>query len=133
MPASTSHSSVYTPNQRNTLRRDPFEDDDEPELIDLTQRDDAGPALELYGSLDNKVVGVRFYNGVISSGEVVLLKREPSNPYDSNAIRVDNVANVQVGHLPRKLAEKLVPYVDAGQIMMEGGKSGPHWASLVVR
>lgn len=35
--------------------------------------------------------------------EMVILVREPENPYDRWAIRVDNVRNVKVGHLPRKL------------------------------
>lgn len=52
---------------------------DEPEIIDLTQPDE-GPAPELYGTLDTKIVGVRYYNGVASPGEVVICKREPSNP-----------------------------------------------------
>ena len=30
--------------------------------------------------------------------------------YDRNAVRVDNVLGSQVGHLPRKLVEKLAPY-----------------------
>lgn len=30
--------------------------------------------------------------------------------YDSYAVRVDNVLGSQVGHLPRKLVEKLAPY-----------------------
>lgn len=37
------------------------------------------------------------------SSEMVILVREPENPYDRWAIRVDNVRNVKVGHLPRKL------------------------------
>lgn len=31
--------------------------------------------------------------------------------YDSNAIRVDNVLYNQIGHLPRKVAEKIAPYM----------------------
>ena len=40
-----------------------------------------------------------------------MIRREPSNPYDSNAIRVNNVQGTQIGHLPRQLAEKLAPYL----------------------
>lgn len=52
--------------------------DEEPELLDLTQADD-GPALQLYGTIENKIVGCRYYNGIVSPGEVVVLRREPSN------------------------------------------------------
>ena len=31
--------------------------------------------------------------------------------YDRNAIRMDNVQGQQIGHIPRKLAEKLAPYI----------------------
>lgn len=57
-------------------QRDPFED--EPELVDLTQADD-GPVFGLYGTINNKVVGVRYYSGIVSPGEVVILRREPTN------------------------------------------------------
>lgn len=56
-------------------------------------------------------MGVRFYNGVATSGEHVLLKREPQNQYDSNAIRVDNVMGAQIGHIPRGVAAKLAKYM----------------------
>ncbi|KAH8912067.1 RAD5-like protein [Coniochaeta sp. PMI_546] len=91
---------------------------EEPELVDLTQADD-GPALELYGSLDGKVVGVQYYRGYASAGEVVICHREPHNQYDQNAIRVDNVLGQQVGHIPRTVAAKLAPYLDNGDIAIE--------------
>lgn len=70
--------------------------DPEPEIYDLIQCDD-GPPLDLYGTLgtyvtalfreeplltipkENKVVGVRYYNGDATAGEVVVCKREPQN------------------------------------------------------
>jgi SWI/SNF-related matrix-associated actin-dependent regulator of chromatin subfamily A3 len=61
--------------------------------------------------LPGKIVGVRFYNGVATSGEHVFLKREPQNQYDPNAIRVDNVMGAQIGHIPRGLAKKLANYM----------------------
>ncbi|OIW31626.1 RAD5-like protein [Coniochaeta ligniaria NRRL 30616] len=91
---------------------------EEPEIIDLTQADD-GPSRELYGSLDSKVVGVQYYRGYASAGEVVTCHREPRNQYDRNAIRVDNVLGQQVGHIPRTVAEKLAPYLDNGDIAIE--------------
>ncbi|PNY27303.1 Helicase-like transcription factor, partial [Tolypocladium capitatum] len=95
----------------------------EPEYLDLTQDDD-GPPTELYGSFDGKIVGVRYYSGYASPGEVVLCHREPQNKYDPNAIRVDNVMYQQIGHLPRKVAEKIAPYMDSGDIALEAQLTG---------
>jgi SWI/SNF-related matrix-associated actin-dependent regulator of chromatin subfamily A3 len=90
--------------------------------VDLTQADDE--PLELYGKLDNKIVGVRYYNGIASPGETVVLRREPTNQYDRNAIRVDNVLGQQIGHIPRTVAEKLAPYLDNKAIEAEGELTG---------
>ncbi|KAI1767745.1 SNF2 family N-terminal domain-containing protein [Hypoxylon sp. FL1150] len=97
-------------------------DDDDPDQ----SQDQADPTnlYELYGTSDIKIVGVRYYNGVINPGERVLCRREPSNPYDSNAIRVDNVMQQQIGHIPRNLAAKLAPYLDANQIVLDGILTG---------
>ncbi|PNP38714.1 hypothetical protein TGAMA5MH_09440 [Trichoderma gamsii] len=91
----------------------------EPDYLDLTQEDDALDR-ELYGTFDGKIVGVRYYNGYASPGEAVLCHREPNNQYDSNAIRIDNVLHQQIGHLPRKIVEKLAHYIDSGDITVEG-------------
>lgn len=56
-------------------------------------------------------MGVRYYRGYATPGEHVVLKREPTNQYDRNAIRVDNVMGAQIGHIPRNLAAKLAPYM----------------------
>ncbi|KAK4121600.1 RAD5-like protein [Parathielavia appendiculata] len=98
-------------------------DEVEPSTQDLTQRDDE-PQLELYGSFDGKIVGVRYYNGMATAGEVVVCRREPSNQYDSNAIRVDNVLGRQIGHIPRAVAAKLAPYLDSGEIAIEAILTG---------
>ncbi|KAL4729593.1 hypothetical protein ACLX1H_004013 [Fusarium chlamydosporum] len=95
----------------------------EPDYLDLTQ-DDEGPPLELYGTFDGKIVGVRYYAGYASPGEAVLCRREPNNSYDRNAIRVDNVVGDQIGHLPRKVVEKIAPYVDRGDVVLEAQLTG---------
>jgi SWI/SNF-related matrix-associated actin-dependent regulator of chromatin subfamily A3 len=46
--------------------------------------------------------------GLVGEGEEVVLRREPTNQYDRNAIRVDNIAGVQIGHVPKNIAAKLV-------------------------
>ncbi|EAQ88403.1 hypothetical protein CHGG_05022 [Chaetomium globosum CBS 148.51] len=62
----------------NATQRHLENDEPEPSTQDLTQSDD-GPQRELYGSFDGKIVGVRYYNGMATAGEVVICKREPSN------------------------------------------------------
>lgn len=56
-------------------------------------------------------MGVQYYNGYASTGEYVVVRREPGNLYDSNAIRVENVQRDQIGHIPRKFASKLASYM----------------------
>jgi SWI/SNF-related matrix-associated actin-dependent regulator of chromatin subfamily A3 len=63
------------------------------------------------GDLHTKIVGVRYYRGHATLGEHVILRREPSNQYDRNAIRVDNVMGHQIGHIPRNVAAKLARYM----------------------
>ncbi|VUC23134.1 unnamed protein product [Clonostachys rosea] len=98
--------------------------DQDPDVLDLTQEDD-GPPRELYNTLDAKIVGVRYYNGYASAGEVVLCRREPTNmKHDRNAIRVENVVGQQIGHLPRKVVEKLAPFIDRGDLTVEAELTG---------
>lgn len=78
-PSSSSRIVAHGQGQRlASQQNDPFLDD-EPDLIDLTQADE-GPIFGLYGKINNKIVGVRYYNGIVSPGEVVILRREPTNP-----------------------------------------------------
>jgi hypothetical protein len=62
-----------------------------------------------------RVVGVTF-NGrqaVIArlyAGEEILLKREPTNPYDRNAISVERQNGQQIGYINRYLAATLAPF-----------------------
>ena len=63
------------------------------------------------GILNTKIVGVQYYTGYASVGEYVLVRREPSNPYDPNALRVENVRRDQIGHIPRTMASKLAKYM----------------------
>jgi len=81
------------------------------QIIDLSQDVDEGFGWTCVGAIDGKIVGIRYYDGYATVGEQVMVKREPGNPYDSNAIRINNVHGTQIGHLPRNLAAKLAPYV----------------------
>ncbi|KAJ9657626.1 hypothetical protein H2198_004154, partial [Neophaeococcomyces mojaviensis] len=102
-------------------------DDDIRREINLTQDDDDEDAYEsrqLYGIMNTKIVGVRFYTGHASVGEYVIIRREPQNPYDRNAIRIDNVMREQIGHIGRQVAAKLSPFMDSGDLVLEGALTG---------
>lgn len=95
--------------------------------IDLTldDDDDVYGNFELYGIYNTKIVGIRFYTGHARAGEYVVVKREPRNPYDSNAIRINNVMGDQIGHLSRQCAAKLAPLMDSKALLVEGALTGP--------
>ena len=65
-----------------------------------------------------RVVGVTF-NGRqrviarLAIGEEILLKREPNNPYDRNAIGVERPNGQQIGYINRHLTAVLAPFFDA--------------------
>jgi len=47
-------------------------------------------------------------------GDKVLLVREPNNPHDKNAVRVQNQSREPLGYIPRKLAGEIAKYMDRG-------------------
>eukprot|EP00808_Paulinella_micropora_P010773 g2108.t1 len=61
------------------------------------------------GGLPAHVVGLRYYDGIVSNKEQVNLVREPQNSYDANA----------VGHISRDTALYLAPVMDS-EIRVEG-------------
>ncbi|KAL1654740.1 hypothetical protein SLS61_002489 [Didymella pomorum] len=81
-------------------------------------------SYSLYGMLYNKIVGVRYYNGYATVGEMVICKREPQNRYDRNAIQVTNVQGDQIGHIPRTWASKLARYMDNRSLLVEAQITG---------
>lgn len=91
-PASSGHTEAE---RRDWLGED---EDDINEMIGSTQLDAANGTdeLHLYGDLDTKIVGVQYYRGFACQGEVILIRREPGNSYDANAIRIDNVNREQI-------------------------------------
>ncbi len=95
--------------------------------IDLTldDDDDVYGNFELYGIYNTKIVGIRYYTGRATIGEYVVVKRELRNPYDSNAIRINNVMGDQIGHLSRQCAAKLAPLMDSRVLLIEGALTGP--------
>ncbi|KAK0659302.1 Helicase-like transcription factor [Lasiodiplodia hormozganensis] len=96
------------------------------EVVDPSQEynDRAFIQYMLYGTLSTKIVGVRYYNGYATIGEMVMLRREPHNPYDGNAIQVLNVQAQQIGHIPRQIAAKLARYMDNRSLIVEGVITG---------
>lgn len=45
------------------------------------------------------IAGLRYYKGMVGKHESVILARDAQNPYDSNAIKVLNIADIQVSSL----------------------------------
>ncbi|NXS61083.1 HLTF factor, partial [Brachypteracias leptosomus] len=74
----------------------------------------------LYGTLRGSVVGLRYYTGIVNNNEMVALQREPDNPYDKNAIKVNNVNGDQVGHIKKELAAALAGIMDNKLALVEG-------------
>jgi len=76
------------------LDDDEDEEDGAAEAPELSQNyNDAAFRYERYGVLATKIVGVRYYSGVATVGEMVVLQREPHNPYDANAIQVIHLSS----------------------------------------
>lgn len=74
--------------------------------------------LRARGLLVLTVAGAARHHGEalerIVLGEPLLLRRDPSNAHDPNAIRVERADGEQVGWVPREDAEQLAPELDAG-------------------
>lgn len=119
------------------------------------------PQDELLAKFSYKVVGIQCtsapltrsmhiahstpkdYNGLVGDGELVNLRREPTNPYDRwvfhfslsaanssiysrNAIQVVNFRNVQVGHLKKQVAAVMSPLLDRRVVTVEGERHDFH-------
>ncbi|XP_052161839.1 putative SWI/SNF-related matrix-associated actin-dependent regulator of chromatin subfamily A member 3-like 1 [Oryza glaberrima] len=84
------------------------DDDDEPYLL---------------GFIVANAVGLQYYQGgrAITRRESVGLVREPHNPHDANAIRVDNARGEKIGHIGRRAAAALAPLLDAGHVAAAHG------------
>ncbi|KAF6264805.1 SNF2 family N-terminal domain-containing protein [Scenedesmus sp. NREL 46B-D3] len=93
--------------------------------------------LEFLGCFKTVIVGIRYYTGRVGVNEVgqgcqldaaemvvrdrmVKFVREPSNPYDANAVKVENALGEQVGHLKRELVYEIASMLDADDIRIEG-------------
>lgn len=100
-------------------------DDSSQEVSDSTQGyNEQQYSYSLYGMLHNKIVGVRYYSGYATIGEMVVCRREPHNQYDRNAIQVLNVQGQQIGHIPKTWAAKLAKYMDNRSLLIEAHITG---------
>lgn len=92
----------------------------------VSSQDDAEGSDQLhhYGDQPTKIVGIQYYRGNANPGEQILMRREPGNPFDRNAIRIDNVSGQQIGHIPRQMAAKLAKYIDNRWLHLEGQLAG---------
>jgi hypothetical protein len=71
--------------------------------------------------LESPLAGLVFHEGGkaaldLKILEQVALRREPHNPYDSNAVVVATARGRPVGHLPKDLARQVGPALDAGLV-----------------
>jgi SWI/SNF-related matrix-associated actin-dependent regulator of chromatin subfamily A3 len=77
------------PQQHSQAERDAWLQEEDNDIFENVASSQAPPVsheqYQKYGSLDTKCVGVRFYTGFATIGERITIKREPTNPYDSNA------------------------------------------------
>ncbi|KAF8858265.1 hypothetical protein BDZ45DRAFT_674055 [Acephala macrosclerotiorum] len=125
-PPSQSLSSSNPSSQRSTWALPSTQVGEEAanDIIDLSQDRDEGFGWVCLGVIEDKIVGVRYYNGYATPGEQVMVMREPGNPHDSNAIRINNVQGIQIGHIPKNLAAKLASFLDSRAIVLEGILTG---------
>ena len=64
-------------------------EEEEDDIIDLSQDVEEGFGWTCIGAIHGKIVGIRYYDGYATPGEQVMVRREPGNPHDSNAIRIN--------------------------------------------
>ena len=61
------------------------------------------------------LAGVTFHQDhvrLLRYNERVFLRREPSNRYDQNAIRVENADGHHLGYIPKEIAADMAPLID---------------------
>ncbi len=87
-------------------------------------------AEEMVRVLRTAIVGAQHHAGVYDVGDVVALVREPLNPFDASAVRVDAAparGGAPLGHLPRVVAAALAALLD------EAGDGAPRVEARIPR
>jgi HIRAN domain len=62
-------------------------------------------------------------SGESAPGSELRLRRDPDNPHDPHAIAVETRGGLQLGFVPRAVAEELAPQLDRGKM----------WSAVVLR
>ena len=78
------------------------------------------PREQFLGELESELACREYYHAEIRPGQYVHLQREPENPFDPNAIRVDKGRFQPVGYVSPSTATWLTPLLDGGKIRVEG-------------
>lgn len=93
-----------------------YREDGKPVEALLAEEKAPAPKTEIH-NYKTRVVGVTFNNrqevvNRLKEGEQVRLNREPTNPFDANAILVCTEQNEEIGYIDRYLAAMIAPKVD---------------------
>jgi hypothetical protein len=84
-----------------------------------TSRSAKSPTEQLLGEIETRVVGMQYYENVAAPGEQANLEREPENPHDAHAIRVENGLFEPIGHISRRMCSWLAPLIDSGKVRVD--------------
>ena len=82
--------------------------------IEMRNYEISPPRSEDY-PYEESVVGMRFRRESLAAvqylkvGDSLVLRREPDNPHDKNAIRVETESGIHIGYIPSIRAEILAP------------------------
>ena len=118
----------------------------------LIHADDYGKLVHLLGKegipvpfvreillLESRVVGTGFVKDIVKKtasivpGDILPLRREPQNPYDSRAIQVLNGKEERIGFVPRADNTILSRLMDAGKLLYAKVKTvdgGYNWLRI---
>ena len=89
------------------------------DLMDLLLEKESDGSC-LYGFTPCQIKGVQHYDVNAKHHEWLTLVREPHNQYDSNAIRVNNAENQQIGHIDKVIAKRIRPIIDGDEETFKG-------------
>lgn len=66
------------------------------------------------------VAGLKHHQGIRDCGidEALVLRREPNNPHDSNAIAIYTFEGKQVGYIRKEVAANIASAMDRGELLM---------------
>ena len=57
------------------------------------------------------VAGVSFHQASVKVGDEINFELEPSNPYDSNAVKVLKRNGIVLGHVPKEMSEEVTKFL----------------------